>query len=339
MKNRSKSSASAVSSDKGLIFTDDLSFAALEAYKLLRTNIMFSFPGDASCRVVGISSSVRGEGKSTTACNLAYVLSQAGKKTLLIDGDLRLPSVFTKLSVKQSPGLSNLLVSKSAAGGIISCKSAPGLDILPSGDCPPNPSELLSSERMGQLLDAFKSSYEYIVVDLPPISDVTDALAISKFLDGIVMVVRNGVVDKSELADALRQLRLCSVRLLGFAFRDAAESKKGYGKKYGKYYKDYYSAGGKKRLTFTPTSCRIWTTAAEALRSPTPCFGKAQGRALPSWWLPPISTPQEKLPSLLLSGVPMPLTVSVSPKTFRKFSWAQRWHIFTASAVVNPLKV
>lgn len=246
MKNRSKSSASAVSSDKGLIFTDDLSFAALEAYKLLRTNIMFSFPGDASCRVVGISSSVRGEGKSTTACNLAYVLSQAGKKTLLIDGDLRLPSVFTKLSVKQSPGLSNLLVSKRAAGGIISCKSAPGLDILPSGDCPPNPSELLSSDRMGQLLDAFKSSYEYIVVDLPPISDVTDALAISKFLDGIVMVVRNGVVDKSELADALRQLRLCSVRLLGFAFRDAAESKKGYGKKYGKYYKDYYSAGGKK---------------------------------------------------------------------------------------------
>ena len=96
MKNRSKSSASAVSSDKGLIFTDELSFAALEAYKLLRTNIMFSFPGDASCRVVGISSSVRGEGKSTTACNLAYVLSQAGKKTLLIDGDLRLPSVFTK---------------------------------------------------------------------------------------------------------------------------------------------------------------------------------------------------------------------------------------------------
>ena len=246
MKKKSKAVTECISMDEGLIFTNELSFAAAEAYKLLRTNIMFSFSGEETCRIIGISSSVRGEGKSTTSCNLAYVLSQAGKKTLLIDGDLRLPSVFTKLSVKQSPGLSNLLVSKSAAGGIISCKSAPGLDILPSGDCPPNPSELLSSERMGQLLDAFKSSYEYIVVDLPPISDVTDALAISKFLDGIVMVVRNGVVDKSELADALRQLRLCSVRLLGFAFRDAAESKKGYGKKYGKYYKDYYSAGGKK---------------------------------------------------------------------------------------------
>ena len=246
MKKKSKAVTECISMDEGLIFTNELSFAAAEAYKLLRTNIMFSFSGEETCRIIGISSSVRGEGKSTTSCNLAYVLSQAGKKTLLIDGDLRLPSVFTKLSVKQSPGLSNLLVSKSAAGGIISCKSAPGLDILPSGDCPPNPSELLSSERMGQLLDAFKSSYEYIVVDLPPISDVTDALAISKFLDGIVMVVRNGVVDKSELADALRQLKLCSVRLLGFAFRDAAESKKGYGKKYGKYYKDYYSAGGKK---------------------------------------------------------------------------------------------
>ncbi len=246
MKNSAKSSSPAVSNDKGLIFTDELSFAALEAYKLLRTNIMFSFPGNEGCRVVGISSSVRGEGKSTTACNLAYVLSQTGKKILLIDGDLRLPSVFTKLSIKQAPGLSNLLVSKSGTVGIVSCKSAPGLDILPSGDCPPNPSELLSSERMAQLLETFKGDYEYIIVDLPPISDVTDALAISKFLDGIVMVVRNGVVDKSELADALRQLKLCSVRILGFAFRDAAESKKGYGKKYGKYYKDYYSAGNKK---------------------------------------------------------------------------------------------
>ena len=244
MKNRSKSSASAVSSDKGLIFTDDLSFAALEAYKLLRTNIMFSFSGEETCRIIGISSSVRGEGKSTTSCNLAYVLSQAGKKTLLVDGDLRLPSVFSKLSIKQSPGLSNLLVSKKNAKSVIkSCSAAPELDVLASGDCPPNPSELLGSNRMKELFDSLRSEYEYIIVDLPPIADVTDALVISKYLDGMIMVVRNGVVDKSELADALRQLKLVGVRVLGFAFRDAADSKRGYGKKYGKYYKDYYSSG------------------------------------------------------------------------------------------------
>lgn len=244
MKKKSKAVTECISMDEGLIFTNKLSFAAAEAYKLLRTNIMFSFSGEETCRIIGISSSVRGEGKSTTACNLAYVLSQAGKKTLLVDGDLRLPSVFSKLSIKQSPGLSNLLVSKkNAKSVIISCSATPELDVLASGDCPPNPSELLGSNRMKELFDSLRSEYEYIIVDLPPIADVTDALVISKYLDGMIMVVRNGVVDKSELADALRQLKLVGVRVLGFAFRDAADSKRGYGKKYGKYYKDYYSSG------------------------------------------------------------------------------------------------
>lgn len=244
MKKKSKAVTECISMDEGLIFTNKLSFAAAEAYKLLRTNIMFSFSGEETCRIIGISSSVRGEGKSTTACNLAYVLSQAGKKTLLVDGDLRLPSVFSKLSIKQSPGLSNLLVSKKNAKSVIkSCSAAPELDVLASGDCPPNPSELLGSNRMKELFDSLRSEYEYIIVDLPPIADVTDALVISKYLDGMIMVVRNGVVDKSELADALRQLKLVGVRVLGFAFRDAADSKRGYGKKYGKYYKDYYSSG------------------------------------------------------------------------------------------------
>lgn len=233
MKKKSKAVTECISMDEGLIFTNKLSFAAAEAYKLLRTNIMFSFSGEETCRIIGISSSVRGEGKSTTACNLAYVLSQAGKKTLLVDGDLRLPSVFSKLSIKQSPGLSNLLVSKkNAKSVIISCSATPELDVLASGDCPPNPSELLGSNRMKELFDSLRSEYEYIIVDLPPIADVTDALVISKYLDGMIMVVRNGVVDKSELADALRQLKLVGVRVLGFAFRDAADSKRGYGKKY-----------------------------------------------------------------------------------------------------------
>lgn len=251
MKKNEKNITPGISSDEGLIFTNNLSFAAAEAYKLLRTNIMFSFSGEEKCRIIGITSSVRGEGKSTTACNLAYALSQAGKKTLIIDGDLRLPSVSVKLSLKQTPGLSNLLVSKKVGKSLVQhCSAAPELDIITSGDCPPNPSELLGSERMKELLASFANEYEYIIVDLPPIADVTDALVISKFLDGIIMVARNGVVDKSELADALRQLKLVDVRILGFAYRDAAESKKSYGKKYGKYYKSYYSTGeskGKKK--------------------------------------------------------------------------------------------
>lgn len=242
MKKKEKNITPDISGDEGLIFTNNLSFAAAEAYKLLRTNIMFSFSGEEKCRIIGITSSVRGEGKSTTSCNLGYALSQAGKKTLIIDGDLRLPSVSSKLSLRQIPGLSNLLVSKKAGKSVAQhCNAAPALDIITSGDCPPNPSELLGSERMKELLDSFAAEYEYIIIDLPPIADVTDTLVISKYLDGIIMVVRNGVVDKSELADALRQLKLVDVRLLGFAFRDATESKKSYGKKYGKYYKSYYS--------------------------------------------------------------------------------------------------
>lgn len=221
------------------MFGPNLSFAATEAYKLLRTNLMFSFSDEAQCRVIGVTSSIQGEGKSSTACNTAYALAVSGAKVLLIDADLRRPSVAAKLGLARAPGVTNLLITRGDFHEAIQhCNMAPNLDIITSGDVPPNPSELLSSGRMSRLIDQLKQEYSYIVVDLPPVMVVSDAMAMSKLLDGVVMVVRSAVADCKLLDEALRQLKLVNVRILGFVYRDNEIGKKGYSKKY-KYYAEY----------------------------------------------------------------------------------------------------
>lgn len=229
------------------MFGPNLNFAATEAYKLLRTNIMFSFSDEGVGHVIGITSSIQSEGKSSTACNTAYTLSEAGCRVLLLEGDLRRPSVGHKLTLARTPGLTNLLVSRGEyKEAIQTCALAPKLDIITSGDIPPNPSELLSSNRMANLMEQLRQDYDYIIVDLPPITAVSDALAISKFLDGVVMVVRSGVSEQQMLAEALRQLEMVNVRVLGFIYRHSAISGKKYGQKYSKKYYKYYSEYAKK---------------------------------------------------------------------------------------------
>lgn len=226
-------------------FGANMSFAASEAYKLLRTNITFSFPaGGETCRVIGITSTVSSEGKSMTACNLAYSLAEAGKKTLLMDGDLRLPTVADKLGLKSSPGLSNLLISDRDHRLVIQpCSAMEGMDVLCAGDITPNPSELLGSERMAQLLRELASAYEYIIVDLPPVTVVTDALVMAKLLHGVIMVVRNGVVEQRALDDAMRQMKLVGLRVLGFVYNGSRQES---GKRYYRGYEKYSAGRGKK---------------------------------------------------------------------------------------------
>ena len=231
-----------------------MNFAASEAYKLLRTNLMFSFSTGEECRIIGMTSSFRGEGKSLTAVNLSYTLAEARKDVLLIEADMRIPTLSNRLSLKAAPGLSNVLVGISSLGEALQTfeveveeGTSIMLDVLVSGDIPPNPSELLGSGRMQKLLSALRENYDYIVVDLPPVTAVTDALVASKLVDGMVIVVRNNHAVRGALAETIRQLKLVDARLLGFVFNGASESGSGYykGKKYYKsykknYYKNYY---------------------------------------------------------------------------------------------------
>lgn len=225
------------------MFGPGLNFAAAEAYKLLRTNLMFSFSGEQKCRVIGIASAIEEEGKSTVICNLAYSISQSGASVLLIDGDLRKPTIAHKLGVDRIPGLTNLLVSRESYKKFIQqSPHAPGVDLLTAGDIPPNPSELLSSVRMQEIVQQMSEDYDYILIDLPPVTVVSDTIAISKNLDGVILVVRNGIAQKKPLAEMMRQLELVNVRVLGFVYRDLQNVNSRYYKNYkGKYrYYRYY---------------------------------------------------------------------------------------------------
>jgi len=231
------------------MFGPNMSFSVTEAYKLLRANIMFSFSDEGRGHVIGITSSLQSEGKSSTAVNTAYALAESGAKVLLMDADLRRPSVAAKLNLSRTPGLTNILVAK---GGdyrelLQQNQAAPGMDVLTSGDIPPNPSELLGSGRMEKLIGDLTRDYDYVIVDLPPVNVVSDAIAMSKCLDGVIMVVRSGVSEQRMLAEALRQLRLVNVRILGFVYRDNAAAGTKYGKKYNYKYKKYYSEYSKKK--------------------------------------------------------------------------------------------
>jgi capsular exopolysaccharide synthesis family protein len=153
----------------------NLEFTATEQYKLLRANLEFTLPVEQKCPIIGVTSSMRGEGKSTTAVNLSYVLAEKGKKVLLIDGDLRIPSVAKKMEIDGKVGLTDFLMGRGADIMSFQSELLPTWYILPSGDIPPNPSELLGSRRMAKLLESFREKFDYIVIDLPPVNIVSDA--------------------------------------------------------------------------------------------------------------------------------------------------------------------
>lgn len=210
-----------------------LSFSAAEAYKLLRTNIMFSLPDGSACKLVGITSAMPGEGKTTTAINLAYTLAETGKKVLLLECDLRCPSVAKKLEINGAPGLSNIIAGINTPEETVQTALLDNISIIIAGDIPPNPSELLDSESMRTLVKKFSEQYDFIIFDMPPVNSVSDALIVSKLVDGIALVVRRGVERRQALAEALNQLKFAGTKILGFIMTGGSDRRKKYG--YGKY--------------------------------------------------------------------------------------------------------
>lgn len=249
---------------------DKLSFAASEAYKLLRTNLIFSMADEGKCKIIGVTSALRGEGKSTTAMNLAYTLAQTGKKTLLMEADMRIPVAASTLGIEESPGLSNVLAGLNNLNDALrnGCLNK-YLCVMPAGDIPPNPSELLSSKRMEGMLETLAGAFDYIIMDLPPVNAVSDGLAVSKLLTGMVMVVRQNYCDQHSLGEAMRQMEFLKVKVLGFVMNDSESPEKRY-KKYGssgrygyyKYGNSYYKDRKRSRV-FVPEDAEVVYTPME----------------------------------------------------------------------------
>lgn len=209
-----------------VILTKEVPFAVEEAYKSLRTNLIFSLP-EEKCKILEITSSGQNEGKSVTAVNLAISLAKNGAKVILIDCDLRLASIAKKLKIKQKPGLTNLLFGLNSALDVI-CHHPSGIDVIPSGDLPPNPSETLGSSRMATVLDFLKNHYDYVILDAPPVGIVTDAAVLAPKVSGIILVVRQGLTRYEEIDDAIRKIKIANGNIVGFVLTDANIEKKNY---------------------------------------------------------------------------------------------------------------
>lgn len=218
---------------------ENLDFTAVEQYKLIRANLDFTLPDNEKCPVIGVTSSMRGEGKSTTAVNLSYVFAEKGSKVLLIDADLRIPSVGNKLDMESSVGLADLLRGKDAELPEFESYMLNNWYILTSGNIPPNPSELLGSKRMEKLLNQLRERFDYIIVDLPPVNLVSDAISISSLISGMIVVIREEHTEKKELERCFRQLQLSNVNVLGCVMNGAKSGSGVYGK-YKKNRDKYY---------------------------------------------------------------------------------------------------
>lgn len=232
---RRKKAASPTSVESQNMIGDKLSFAASEAYKLLRTNLSFSLPDETGCKIIGVTSTLRGEGKSTTSINMAYTIAQTGKRVLLLEADLRLPTIAKRLKLHARPGISNMLVGQCTGGEILQPSGIMDtLTVITAGNIPPNPAELLSSEQMHTVIKILSKSFDTIIIDLPPVSAVSDALVISKLVNGMVIVVRQDYCDKAALADVVRQIQFTDVKILGFVMTGSTTQEKDY-KRYGNY--------------------------------------------------------------------------------------------------------
>lgn len=236
-KKRSSESKHMTPEDAAKTIGKGLSFGAAEAYKLLRTNLTFSLPDTGTGKIIGVTSSLRGEGKSTTAINLAYTIAETGKMVLLIEGDMRLPVLAKRLPVKQTPGLSNLLAGQSSGNEVLQNSGLlSNMKVISAGAIPPNPAELLESSNMEQTLKMMRNHFDVVVVDLPPLMAVSDALTVAKFLDGLIMVCRQDYCDKRSLDESIKQIQFTQTKLLGFVMTGSNQQSKYYYNRYGKRY-------------------------------------------------------------------------------------------------------
>lgn len=224
-----------------LVTQNDPKNPAAEAYRVIRTGIQFAQAGK-ELQTIALTSCTPNEGKSTTVANLAVVLTQAGKSVLLIDCDMRNPTVHKNFNLSNKVGLSSCISMGTAFSDAVQKTSIEGLYALTGGVIPPNPSELLGSEQMKNVLQRAKEQYDYVLIDTPPVMPVTDALIVGRFVDGMILVIASAEVKVEMARDVKNQLVNAGANILGVVLNKVRSEHHGYG--YGYYY--YYGNDGEK---------------------------------------------------------------------------------------------
>lgn len=218
-----------------VILNDNTDFSIVEAYKSTRTNLEYALAAEEGCKKIIFTSAMPSEGKTTSCINTAITFALAGAKIVLIDADLRKPKVHMCLELENATGFSNYLAGFAELDDVIQhCKN--GLDVITSGQIPPNPSELLVSPRMEKALLKLSEKYDYVIIDAPPVNIVSDAVSMSKFVTGVAVVVKEDFTTHDALKKALSSLEFANAKILGFILNDVMASR-GY---YSKYYKYRY---------------------------------------------------------------------------------------------------
>lgn len=238
---------------QNFLLTPKSEFFIREAYKTLRSNVSFSLAEKDGCKVIAVTSPMQGEGKSITALNLAISYTMADYKVLLIDCDLRRPQQARLLKLSSRVGLSNLIMKPELLSSAILHTEIQGLDVIISGDIPPNPSELLGSQRMQNLLEGLRETYDFIILDTPPVNMVTDAVVLAPRSEGVLLVVRANHSERGSVLYATDQLQYAKAKILGFVLNGLEMGNTQYGGKKYRYrnysrYKGYgyggYGYGG-----------------------------------------------------------------------------------------------
>ena len=221
---------------------DGSMYAAKEAYRTIRTNLMFSL-AKSGCKTIMFTSSVAGEGKTTTSANIAFSIARSNKRVLLVDLDLRNPHIHRVLRKSNTPGLTNYLSGFNSLEEIVHRNVFPGLDVICAGTISPNPAEMIASEGTMNLIKSLKAYYDFIILDTPPITLVSDALSVVPATDGIVLVVRPKYTDRKEIRRAIDQLEFVGGKILGAVANAVQQKKHSYGSRYGSRYGYGYGYG------------------------------------------------------------------------------------------------
>ena len=229
------------------LLTKDAPFVFVEAYKTLRTNLQFSSITNHYKKIV-VTSSLPGEGKSTVAINLALSLQTEDNRVLLVEADLRKPAIknYLHLGSVGNAGLSNLLAERDKLEQTLILLSDSGLSVILGGPIPPNPTEMLGSHKMGELIDKLGKDYDYIVFDTPPVSVVTDAAVLSQWCDGVILVIKQKFADKQTVLLAKENLTKVGANIIGGVLTDFKTSQSKHSYTYYNYnYKYNYGSDDK----------------------------------------------------------------------------------------------